>query len=411
MRILIVTQYFWPENFKITDFAVNFQEMGHEVCVLTGIPNYPNGKFYKGYGLFYPKCEYYGHIKIIRTILLPRGKSSNLRLLINYLSFALFASFASIFRISGKFDLIFVFEISPVTVVIPAIVIKKIRKIPIVLWILDLWPESVYALVKINSIMIRKSLDKLVNFIYKHSDLILVSSKGFVNSITKRNFRHDRIRYAPNWAEDIVIQLNNKFINLQYKDLPENGLKIMYAGNLGDAQDFESIISAAEALKGHKNIYWILIGDGRKRAWIERNVSEKGLSENVFLLGSYPIETMPYFFSKADFMLLALKGEDIFSLTVPAKLQTYMANGKPILAMINGETAKIIMEAKAGFVSDAGNVIDFTNNVLKAHSMNEKQRKTLGENARLYYNKFFNKQKIIKDIESNCIELINIWNA
>ena len=408
MKVLIITQYFWPENFKISDFAVSFKEMGHEVCVLTGIPNYPKGSFYEGYGFTKPKTEYFKNIKIIRTVLFPRGDASNFRLFLNYLSFAFFASFAVLFRIKSNFDLIFVFETSPITVGIPAIVLKKIRKIPIVLWVLDLWPESVYALKDFRSKTLKLYLYKLVKYIYKNCNMIFVSSRSFIKSITEKNIEIDKIRYIPNWSEDEYLNYNAKEFRLDDKNLPEDGFILMFAGNLGEAQDFESIISAAECLKNHKDIYWIIIGDGRKKDWIKHKISEKGLSDTVILLGKYPMKTMPHFYSKADAMLIALRDEYVFSLTVPAKLQTYMACGKTILAMINGETAKIIKEAKAGFVCDSGKYNDFAVNILKLYSMDKGSRQTFGNNARSYYNAVFNKDKILKDIEKSFTEVINM---
>jgi len=145
MKILIITQYFWPENFKINDLAESFQKNGHNITVLTGIPNYPEGRFYDGYGLFKPKKESYKNIKIIRSWLIPRGKGNSLRLFLNYFSYAFFASIASLVRLKSEYDVVFVFEVSPVTVGIPAVVLKKFRKIPIFFWVQDLWPESVYA--------------------------------------------------------------------------------------------------------------------------------------------------------------------------------------------------------------------------------------------------------------------------
>jgi glycosyltransferase involved in cell wall biosynthesis len=407
MKILIITQYFWPENFKINDIAKSLQKKGHEICVLTGIPNYPEGSFYKGYGLFKPKIEYLNNIKIIRTILFPRGNAVSSKLLLNYFSFAFFSSFAVLFRIKSKFDLTFVFETSPITVGIPAIVLKKFRSIPIFFWVLDLWPESVYAVIDLKSKILKSYLNRLVKYIYYNCDVIFVSSKGFIKPIVEKNVDLTKLQYVPNWAED---EYFNSGINNQelYDDLfPKTGFKIMFAGNLGEAQDFESIIKAVEYLRKYEDIYWIIIGDGRKREWIKTSIKEKGLTKNMFMLGNYPMNTMPYFFSKADAMMITLKDEYIFSLTVPAKLQTYMACSKPIVAMINGETAEIIREANAGFTSNAGDYLDFANNVLKMYNMGVENRRSFGINAWNYYRTNFSKDKILDQVEKSFFDFIN----
>jgi glycosyltransferase involved in cell wall biosynthesis len=404
MKILIITQYFWPEN---NDIAKSLQKKGHEICVLTGIPNYPEGSFYKGYGLFKPKIEYLNNIKIIRTILFPRGNAVSSKLLLNYFSFAFFSSFAVLFRIKSKFDLTFVFETSPITVGIPAIVLKKFRSIPIFFWVLDLWPESVYAVIDLKSKILKSYLNRLVKYIYYNCDVIFVSSKGFIKPIVEKNVDLTKLQYVPNWAED---EYFNSGINNQelYDDLfPKTGFKIMFAGNLGEAQDFESIIKAVEYLRKYEDIYWIIIGDGRKREWIKTSIKEKGLTKNMFMLGNYPMNTMPYFFSKADAMMITLKDEYIFSLTVPAKLQTYMACSKPIVAMINGETAEIIREANAGFTSNAGDYLDFANNVLKMYNMGVENRRSFGINAWNYYRTNFSKDKILDQVEKSFFDFIN----
>jgi glycosyltransferase involved in cell wall biosynthesis len=237
--------------------------------------------------------------------------------------------------------------------------------------------------------------------------VIFVSSKGFIKPIVEKNVDLTKLQYVPNWAED---EYFNSGINNQelYDDLfPKTGFKIMFAGNLGEAQDFESIIKAVEYLRKYEDIYWIIIGDGRKREWIKTSIKEKGLTKNMFMLGNYPMNTMPYFFSKADAMMITLKDEYIFSLTVPAKLQTYMACSKPIVAMINGETAEIIREANAGFTSNAGDYLDFANNVLKMYNMGVENRRSFGINAWNYYRTNFSKDKILDQVEKSFFDFIN----
>lgn len=407
MKILIITQYFWPENFKINDFAASMQNRGHEVTVLTGIPNYPQGKFYKGYSFLKPKKEVYKNVNIVRTILFPRFYANGFWLFMNYLSFAFFSSIAVFFRINKKFDLILVWEISPVTVGIPAIILKKIKRIPVFFWVLDLWPESVFAASNLNSGFFENLIDILVKKIYKNCDRILVSSRGFIDSIEKKNVKRSDISYVPNWAEDeylIPVEISIPNIDTLF---PKAGLIIMFAGNIGEAQDFDSILKSIKLLEDQKDIKWIILGDGRKKEWLRQRINEKKLHESVIMLGKFPLDQMPYFYSKADVMLITLKDEYIFSLTVPAKLQTYMACKKPILAMLNGETARVLDEAKAGLTCRAGDFENLAKNVLEIYHMNTVERKTLSNNAFEYYKNHFDKTLIINQLENIFIDTLS----
>ena len=187
MNILIVSQYFHPENFRINDFAFEFQKRGHKITVLSGVPDYPDGIFFNGYGIFKKNRETINGIKIYRAPLITRGSGSAIRLALNYLSFVFGGIFTSLYLLKNKFDMIFVFEPSPITVGIPAIFIKKIKRIPICFWVLDLWPESISAASGLKSNVIQNMLNPLVKFIYNNSDLIMVSSRGYINSIIEKN--------------------------------------------------------------------------------------------------------------------------------------------------------------------------------------------------------------------------------
>ena len=397
MKIIIVSQYYWPENFRINDFADGLIEKGHEISVLTGIPNYPDGRFYNGWKWWGEKHEIYKGINIYRSLLFPRGRGNNFRLAINYISFAVFASMRALF-LSGKFDLIFVYEPSPITVGLPAIVIKKLKKLPIYFWVTDLWPESVVSAGNSKSVLISKLLNPLVKFIYKHSDKILVSSRGFINSIVEKGVSIQKIEYFPQWAEPLFKPLEpSKYL---LGSIPPDSFKIMFAGNIGEAQDFPSIIEAARLLKKYNDIHWIILGDGRKKDWVQRKIIGYGLENNFHLLGSYPLQDMPKFYSQADAMLFALKKEYIFSITIPAKVQSYLACGKPILAMIDGESAKIINEGNSGLTCPAENPRGLAENVLKMKAMRERGiLHEIGTNAREYYTNNFERSFLLNKAE------------
>ena len=398
MNILIVTPHFYPENFRINDFAVEFDKRGHNISVLTSVPDYPNGKFYEGYGVFKNNRETYNGIKIYRAPLIPRGSGSNLRLALNYISFVVGGIFTSLFLLKNKIDLIFVFEPSPITVGIPAIFIKKIKKIPICFWVLDLWPESVVSAGNLKSSIVPDILNPIVKFIYKHSDKILVSSNGFINSIVEKGVNRDKIEFFPQWAEPIFKPMNsNKYL---LRGVPENSFKIMFAGNIGEAQDFISILEAARLLRNHQDIQWVILGGGRREEWVKSKIKEYEIEKCFHLLGSFPLEKMPEFYANADTMLFSLKDEYIFSITIPAKVQSYLACGKPILAMVNGEGGKIVVDAKAGFICAAESPHELVQNIIKMKNMGEKDLTKMGENARKYYSCNFERSYLFGKAEN-----------
>lgn len=393
MNILVVSQYFWPENFKINDLVKELIDKGNSVTVLTGIPNYPEGKFYKGYSIFKPYKEKKFGAKIIRVPLWPRKNGNGFNLALNYISFMITASFYSFLFKKKKFDKILVFEISPITVGIPAIVAKFKIKAPIYFWVLDLWPESVFSASNLKSNFIRKLLNTLVKYIYKRCDKILISSKSFLKSIKEKGVDGNKIHYFPNWAEDIFMTNPNKY----EIELPK-GFIFLYAGNIGKAQDFNSIIKGIELTKDYNEIKWVIVGSGREENNVKKLIINKKLQEKVILLGRYPVETMPYLFSKADVLFFALKDEPIFSLTVPAKLQTYLAAKKPILGMISGEGNRIIKDAQCGFVVPASNHIEFSKKAIEFYTLSKNQHKAMALNGYRYYKNNFDKNILINQL-------------
>jgi len=400
MKILIVTQYFWPEEFRINDLAFNLLARGHEVTVLTGNPNYPKGKFYKGYGFKF-KVETYNGVKIYRVPIISRGNGSGFRLALNYLSFAINGSIFAIFM-RKKYKVSLVFGISPITAVYPALVHKFLFRSKVNLWVQDLWPESVSAAGKMNSSFAEICLNKMVKQIYKSCDKILVQSEAFIPSVTDKGVSINKLRYVPNWAEDLF-NSHSDIISLKYQKIIPNGFKVMFAGNIGEAQDFNSIIKAAELTKDILDIKWIVIGDGRKRNWLESEIVRLKLQETVFLIGRYPVEEMPGFFVHADIMLLSLKDENIFSLTIPSKIQSYLAFGKPIAGMLNGIGAEVMKKADCGYIANAGDFKMLADNIVKAYNQDSRILIQKGLNGNDYYNKYFSKKVIIDN-------LINIFN-
>lgn len=393
MRVLLVTQYFHPENFKSNDVAFELARRGYDVTVLTGLPNYPQGRIYEGYGIFRKRKETIEGVKVYRTLVIPRGDGGGVRLALNYLSWAFIASLWAFFiAIFHRYDAVIVHETSPVTQGFPALVVKWMQRIPMFFWVLDLWPESLQAAGNINNRFVIDFFTGVTRLIYRNSDKILMSSNGFRKSILEKGDFADKLVYFPNWAEDIFSGTAEAEVPL----MPE-GFKVMFAGNVGEAQDFESVMRAAVQLKG-KGVRLVIVGDGRKKEWIDRYVAENDLADVVYMMGRHPLETMPAFFSKADVLFLSLKNDYIFTLTTPAKLQAYMASGKPVLAMIDGDARQLIEDSGCGLSCSAGDAEAFAQSVLKMKEMPEDELRAYGKRGRSYFDAHFRKDGCIDNL-------------
>lgn len=396
MKILIITQYFYPENFKSNDLAFELQRRGHDLTVLTGLPNYPEGKIFEGYGVFKNRKQNIKGVKVIRSLLLPRGKGGGIRLFLNYYSYAIFASLkAFLLGLNNKFDAIIVHEPSPITQYYPAFFINKIWKTPVYFWVMDLWPESLSIAGGIENKFILNYYARVIKRFYKNCEKILITSKGFRKAINDKGDFNEKIIYFPNWAEDTISEGRNDF---SIPILPE-GFKVMFAGNIGEAQDMDNIMNAALQLKDYKEIKFIVVGDGRKMPFVKDFILENSLQETVHLMGRFPVEAMSSFFDKADMMLVTLKDNPIFNLTVPAKLQAYMGASKPVIAMLNGEGADNILEADCGFSVSAGNYKLLAEKILEASKLSTEELLRLGKNSRLFYEEHFKMSTCISNLE------------
>ncbi len=398
MRILIISQYFWPENFQINFLAKELVKKKHQVTVLTGLPNYPQGKIYPGYRRFWPSKESWHGVEIIRVPLIPRGNKSNFRLAINYLSFAATATIFSPFFCRKPYDVIFAFEPSPITQVLPAIFQRKLKKIPLLLWVQDLWPQSLTATKNINSPFILGWMNKLVAFIYHRCDAILMQSQAFSTHIQSFGISQSKLHYVPNSTEDCYKPLSL----LPHADcfkLPA-GFKIIFAGNIGSAQAIPTILAAAERLRSYEGIQWIFAGDGSSREFLQHEISAKQLERTVHWIGSFPAQEMPYLLSACDVLLLSLNKSEIFSVTIPSKLQSYLASGKPIIAAIDGETGRIVQETRSGLAVTAEDPEQLAAAVLTIHNLAAEERESMGRRGFSYYHEHFEAQKLIVKLES-----------
>ena len=393
MRILVISQYFYPENFRINDLCLGLKEKGHIVSVLTAKPNYPKGAFYEGFTLFNNLVDDYKGIKVYRAPIIPRGNASGIRLFINYISFVFFGIIRLLF-IKEKFDKVFVYSPSPITVGYIGIISSIRFRAKSYIWVHDLWPESVKDAGGINNKFILYLIDLMTRNIYFFYNTILVQSPYFKDYLIKQKVSENKIIYYPYYAENFYKVVKPK---KEIKSLFKDSLNIVFAGNIGVAQSFDTIIDAALILKNQINDFkFIIIGDGRDKNRVVDRVNNLSLSDNFSFLGSYPPNEMPNFFSCADALLVSLKDSEIFSMTIPGKLQSYLACGKPIIASLNGIGAKIIIESRSGLVSKSEDSKGLADSIIRFRNLNDFERKQYGLNARDYFKNEFERSRLLK---------------
>ena len=406
MKILIVSQYFWPENFRINDLTLELVQRGHSVTVLTGIPNYPAGTVFEGYRKTPKAFEYYSGARVFRVPMIARGNGA-VRLFLNYLSFVIGACLYGPWRLRGQqADVIFVFEPSPVTVGLPAILLGRIKRAPVVFWALDLWPETLAAIGVLRSPMVLGWVGHLVRFIYERCTLVLGQSRGFLPKIAKYCSDAKKIRYFPSWAEEIFNEAD--LVPAPEVPVQKGVFNVLFAGNIGEAQDLSAVLNAAESLRHNNAIRWLIVGDGRRSDWLHEEVARRGLQSNVLLLGRFSVERMPSFYACADALLVSLKKDPVFSLTIPGKVQSYLMAGVPILGMLDGEGAQVITDSNAGLVCAAGNAGGLASVVLEMFSMSADQRKQLGVNGRVFAQKEFGRGLLMDQLEVLLHEAVDL---
>lgn len=406
-KILFVCQYFYPEIFRGNDVAFHWAEEGHDVHVVTGIPNYPDGVFHKGYGMFKNRNQVVNGVRVTRLPIFPRG-NNKIMLILNYFSYFIVAwGYVLFLAISHKYDFVFVQQLSPVMMSAPGVLYKKLRKVPLYTWVLDLWPESLAAAGGINNRHILGFFNHFVKSEYKWSDKILTSSKSFDLNILKYGNYKDKIVYYPQWSDsngsnmdctNLADILNEKGIDEEMV-FDERNFKVMFAGAVGEAHGMECNLQAALLTKERKDIKWVIVGDGRRMSWVQQFVKEHGLEETVLTLGRYPSETMPLFFKKADVMLVSLTDSPLFNLYAPAKISSYMAAGRPIIASLNGEGAEVVKDAECGWHVAPGDAQSLAKLVVR---LSETAKETLaqkGASGRAFYEENFMKEKCLRNLD------------
>lgn len=393
-HILVVSQYFYPEQFRINDICIKLVERGYKVTVLTGIPNYPSGSFYAGYNIF-SKGDVFNGIKIVRIPLFPRGKNK-IGLVLNYLSFVFSGYIWSKFT-KLKVDSVFIYEVSPMTQALPGIWYGKKRNIPVMLYVMDLWPENVQIVGGIRNVRVVNYLDRMVDYIYKNVDLILTSSQSFLNKIQLRGVKQEKLFFWPQYAEEyyspVINRKNNEIVIGNY-------LNITFAGNIGEAQGLGILPEVAKELKNFKILVkFNIIGEGRFKHKLIKEIERLEVEEYFNFIDQKKPEEIPYYFANSDASLIILARNELFEMTIPAKLQSTMACGIPIIASLNGEAAKIIKESQAGLVSEAGDVRGLVDNILEFSKLTPDKKEIFGMNALHYSETYFNRESLLDELE------------
>lgn len=347
MKLLVVSQYFWPEDFRINELVAALVERGHEVSVLTSIPNYPEGSVFADYEADPASYMHYAGAEIIRVPQMVRGKGK-LRLVANYLSFAASACLLGAWKLRHhRFDAVFVFQTSPVTVGIPGGMLARLNSAPMLMWILDCWPETLKAIGVGSGRAAQAAVGLMVRGIYASADLLLGQSRGFEENVARYSQRQ-KFRYFPNWVENVYLD------SPPPPAAPYDGrFVLLYAGNIGEAQDLTTVVEAVARLD-RPDLLVRIVGDGRDLPRVMQRIAELQAARSFEFAGRHPATAMPGFFAGADALLVSLKPDPLFAMTVPGKVQTYLASGRPILAMLDGEGAEVVRDSGAGLVVPAG---------------------------------------------------------
>ncbi len=394
MKILVVCQYYYPEPFRIPDICEELVRRGHQVTVVTGTPNYPMGEIYKGYEHGKKKQEVINGVKVHRCFTIGR-KGGTVKRFLNYYSYAISSSLHTL-CMRECFDVVFVNQLSPVMMAYAGLVYKKVHHKKLVMYCLDLWPASLCAGgVKVTS-PIYKVFHKISANIYRQADSILITSNMFKDYLHgELGISKKTIHYLPQYAEQL-------FEPEKCAKPADNWTDLMFAGNIGKVQNVEIVLKAAAALRDRK-IRFHIVGDGTDLERLKK-LKEKHKLNNVIFYGRQPLEKMPEYYSMADAMLVTLEADPILSLTLPGKVQTYLAAGKPIIGSINGETAEVIKKANCGFCGQAGNVKEFIKNIQHFSDMENYMK--LAYSSRKFYENHFVREKFMRRLEKELIEFI-----
>lgn len=400
-KVLVVCQHFWPESFRINDICDFLADKDCDIEVLCGIPNYPKGKFFEGYSWFRKRRQMHNGISIRRAFEIPRGDNTNFRIFLNYISFP----FASLFHIprllTRSYDKIFLYQLSPVMMTTAGIIVGKLKRVETTMYVLDLWPENLFSVLPVKNKFLVKVATAVSHWHYRRVDKLIVLSEAMKQRLVSiTDITDDKIVVLPQAAEKIYekeqadAQLSSRF---------KSGFNILFAGNISPAQSFETIIAAAQLLKkqGITDINWIIVGDGMSRGWLEAEVKKAGLSGNFFFEGFKPMADIPKYNSIADLLVACLVKSNLLEATIPAKVMSYIASGKPIVLAMDGEVQGLINKTiRCGFVGPTEDEQTLATNVKKVYDTPKKDREAMGKRARSYHLKHFERDLLLNKLHN-----------
>ena len=398
MRLLLWSQYFWPETFRINELAGALVKSGLSVTVLTGKPNYPGGAIFPGYNWAGIQRQTFSGAELVRIPMLPRGLGSSLRLMLNYLSFIvsgyLFAPFA-LRRMN--FDAVLVYAPSPLLQALPAILLARLKRAPLIVWVQDLWPESLVATGNVRNPLVLWLVEAAVRHIYRRADSILIQSEAFHAPVAKLTRDPGKIRFFPNSAEVPAPTLvEGKEVRKLAQSMREH-FSIVFTGNVGQAQAMETIVEAADLLRLHPEIQFYVVGDGSRAEWMAEEVERRKLG-NLQLTGRFPAADIPAFLDAASALLVTLRNDVVGAYTIPSKLQGYLAARRPIIACMNGEGARVVAEAQAGLVCPAENPEALADAVLRLYAVSADERTRLGQNGYRYFMSHYEATRLTSEL-------------
>lgn len=399
MHILVISQYFYPETFRVNALCRELVDRGHDVTVMTAYPQYPGGRIYAGYGFRIPYEHYWHGVRIERVKTYPRGRTP-FGLLLNCMSYV-YSGIKWVKHCTQKFDAIYVFEVSPVTVGLPAVAYKKKFGTPILFNVQDLWPESVEEVLNVRFRPVIEVINKIVDTIYAHSDKILCASNGFVNHLEKRGVKRDKLVFWPQFCMAPVFSEQTR-----PEIYTQDAFNVVFTGNIGDAQGLDLLVEAAKELKG-EGIRWYLVGDGRARQRLEKLVSEYDVCDDVIFVGKVSESEANRYAHFADCAYLSFRNIPLFKMTVPAKLQTYQACSVPILAAAGGESAEVIERAQCG-IAVPPQLDALVEGVRRMKEKTRAERLAMGKAGFQYYLKHYTMDKLIGDLEQMMLDVCNL---
>ncbi len=417
MKILVVSQYFDPEPFRVTDVCRDLARRGHEVTVLCGIPNYPAGRYYPGYSTFQRRKETVDGIHVVRSWLIPRGQGGKVGLVLNYLSFLASAWLRHFGLARQGFDAVFCYEVSPLTMALPAVAAARRAGIPLTLYLTDLWPENVEAVNGVRNRRVLQAIGRMAGAIYRRCDRILIPSRPFTESLRAWGAPPERIAYWPQYAEDFYTPAQNGGSEAEAPSgldrIPQTGesvppealtrsaFPVVFTGNIGKAQGLDVLIEAARLLGSDSGVVFYLVGDGRARKELEEKIQAAGspVVERIVFCGRVPATRVPDYLARASAALLTMSADPVFSLYLPTKLQTYLASGLPIVCAADGAPADMVLEAGAGVAVGAGDAAGLAAAVERMAAQTPEARSGMGRAARVYFEREFSKTRLMDELE------------